>query len=103
LLCYKVKYPTQKKSSIYYFDNSLHIQDAKGEIFGFIISKSGNGRNPNYSVPCEYLTFEGFNMLKASGKVESVIGEEIHYFIPLYVNPNHGKIILFFATLWTFV
>jgi len=30
-------------------------------------------------------------MLKASGKVESVMREEIQYFIPLFINPAHGK------------
>jgi hypothetical protein len=32
---------------------------------------------------------------KANGKVESVMREEIQYFIPLYINPAHGKSIFF--------
>jgi hypothetical protein len=69
----------------------LNILEAKQEIFGFGISKSGNDKNPNYSSPCEYITSEGFEMLKATGKVETVMRDEVQYFIPLYINPAHGK------------
>eukprot|EP00026_Physarum_polycephalum_P005749 Phypoly_transcript_05787.p1 GENE.Phypoly_transcript_05787~~Phypoly_transcript_05787.p1 ORF type:complete len:549 (+),score=109.53 Phypoly_transcript_05787:167-1813(+) len=89
------KEDTARKASKYdeitCYATRLNIQDVKGEIFGFGISKEGNDKNPNYKSPCEYITLEGFEMLKANGKVESVMREEIQYFIPLYINPAHGK------------
>ena len=53
-----------------------------------------NARNPNYTSPCEYITADGFSSLETSGRVESVMREEVHYFLPLYINPSHANSIL---------
>jgi hypothetical protein len=66
----------------------------KNDILGFGIVKPENARNPNYTSPCEYITADGFTSLQATGRVESVMRDEVHYFLPLYINPTHAKSIL---------
>jgi hypothetical protein len=39
------------------------------------------------------MTLDGFNSLKATGRIESVMREELHYFLPQFINPTHGKLI----------
>jgi len=80
-----------KYDEITCYATRLNIEDAKNDVFGFGIIRSGNDRNPNYASPCEYITEEGFNTLKANGKVESVMREVVDEFIPLYINPIHAK------------
>lgn len=78
LTCYVTKLPFQ--------------EGEKGNsIFGFGISKTGNQRNPNFTSPCEVMTLDGFEMLKKNGKVESVLREEIDFFLPLFLTPTHGS------------
>eukprot|EP01114_Cavostelium_apophysatum_P017645 TRINITY_DN5298_c0_g1_i3.p1 TRINITY_DN5298_c0_g1~~TRINITY_DN5298_c0_g1_i3.p1 ORF type:complete len:308 (-),score=114.98 TRINITY_DN5298_c0_g1_i3:41-964(-) len=37
------------------------------------------------------MTLAGFNMLSTSGRVESVMREELRYFLPQFISPAHGK------------
>ncbi|KAH3758444.1 Ubiquitinconjugating enzyme subfamily protein [Pelomyxa schiedti] len=62
-------------------------------VFGFGINKSGTPYNPSLTSPCEFMTYDSFQMLKASGRVESVMREELHFFIPQYINAAHGATI----------
>jgi len=39
------------------------------------------------------MTLDGFNSLAATGKIESVMREELHFFLPLFINQNHGNLI----------
>jgi hypothetical protein len=64
--------------------------DDKIAIFGFGISKTGSPNNPQLTSPCEFMTLDGFLQLQASGKVESVMREELHYFLPLCITPEHA-------------
>jgi hypothetical protein len=79
----------------------------KNEIFGFGIAKGGSPNNPRYILshhwipnsicsltsPCEFVTLAGFQSLAASGRVESVMREELHFFLPMFINPTHGTLI----------
>lgn len=67
------------------------FSEEKDSIFGFGISKSGTNHNISFTSPCEAMTLTGFENLEKTGKVESVMREEIHYFLPLFINSAHGS------------
>ncbi len=60
------------------------------EIYGLGVAVTGNERNPQYTSPCEILTYTGFQQL-AKTRLESVLREEFHFFLPLYLNFDHAK------------
>lgn len=47
--------------------------------------------NPQLTSPCEFMTYDGYLALKNTGKVESVMRETINYFLPCYINKEHGE------------
>ncbi len=69
------------------------LEKQEDPIWGFGICQSGPSHNVQLTSPCEFMTLDGFTMLANAGKVESVMREEIHFFLPLYINPAHGKLI----------
>src|SRR4051812_17324612 len=72
--------------------NSSNTDKPELDVFGFGISL--NKLQANYlSSPCEFLTAEGFESLcqHVHGRRESVRREEIHYFLPLYINQTHAS------------
>lgn len=79
----------------FFFDFIVNIEDGTNDVFGFGIAMEGNPKNPSFTSPCEYITAEGFQMLKSTGKVESVMRDVVQHFIPLYINPTHAKSIYF--------
>lgn len=67
------------------------LKDApQDELFGFGIAKGGSAHNPSLTSPCEFMSFGGFKALAAAGKVESVMRDEIQFFLPMFINPQHG-------------
>ena len=62
-------------------------------IFGYGIARSGSSYNPSLTSPCEIMTHEAFTELSKSGKIESVMREELHYWLPLFITPAHGALI----------
>ncbi len=47
---------------------------------------------PSLTTPCEFLNGESFHGMKKSiGKVQSIMKEELAFFLPLYIHPLHGE------------
>ena len=60
-------------------------------LYGYGLIQSGPPHRPALTTPCEFLQLDSFNsMMKAVGKVHSVLKEELKFFLPLYIHPLHG-------------
>ncbi|XP_067650518.1 uncharacterized protein [Haliotis asinina] len=65
---------------------------SQNDLYGYGLVVSGPPSRPSLTTPCEFLTGESyFGMLKSMGKVQSVMKEELKYFLPLYIHPLHGN------------
>jgi len=73
--------------------SKLNFLDSSKEVFGFGVAKGGSQHNPSLTSPCEFMTLDGFTSLSKSGKVESVMREELHFFLPMYINQKHATLI----------
>ena len=64
----------------------------KDELFGYGLIVTGANWRPSLTTPCEFLSGESFfGMKKSVGRVHSLMKEEIKYFLPMYINKNHGS------------
>lgn len=66
----------------------------KDELFGYGLIVSGPSHRPALTTPCEFIKLESYEaMTKAIGTVKSVMKEDIKFFLPMYITPNHGAMI----------
>lgn len=66
----------------------------KDELFGYGLIVSGPSHRPALTTPCEFIKLESYEaMKKAIGTVKSVMKEDIKFFLPMYITPNHGAMI----------
>jgi hypothetical protein len=67
---------------------------SRDELYGYGLIVSGPDHRPALTTPCEFLTGDSFySMKKATGKVHSMMKEEIKYFLPMFINTTHGSAI----------
>ena len=72
--------------------NSAAKPKSRDDLFGYGLIVSGPDSRPALTTPCEFLTGDSFySMKKAVGNVHSMMKEEIKYFLPMYINTNHGS------------
>ncbi|XP_046573586.1 uncharacterized protein LOC124281679 isoform X2 [Haliotis rubra] len=65
---------------------------SQNDLYGYGLVVSGPPSRPSLTTPCEFLTGESYcGMLKSMGKVQSVMKEDLKYFLPLYIHPLHGN------------
>ena len=63
----------------------------KDEIYGYGLVVSGPSSRPSLTTPCEFLNGDSFyGMKKSTGKVHSMLKEELSVFLPMYLSENHG-------------
>lgn len=75
------------------FDNTAKPK-SKDELFGYGLIVSGPSHRPALTTPCEFIKLETYEaMNKAIGTVKSVMKEDIKFFLPMYITPNHGAMI----------
>ncbi|XP_013417180.1 uncharacterized protein LOC106178514 [Lingula anatina] len=62
------------------------------ELYGYGLIKSGPDHRPSLTTPCEFLTGDSFySMQKSVGNVQSIMKEDLAFFLPLYIHPKHGE------------
>ena len=72
--------------------NSNAKPTKREDLFGYGLIVSGPSHRPALTTPCEFLTGDSFySMEKSVGKVHSMMKEEIKYFLPVFINSNHGS------------
>lgn len=77
-----------------YVTKIYYGQPETKEVFGFGIKiDKKNPRNASLTSPCEFITLTGFNQLAHSGKIVSVMKEELQQFLPLVLHPDHAGLI----------
>ncbi|XP_061186101.1 uncharacterized protein LOC133194137 [Saccostrea echinata] len=75
------------------FDKSVKPK-SNDDLFGYGLIVSGPPHRPALTTPCEFIKLESFEaMKKAIGTVKSVMKEDIKFFLPMYITPNHGSMI----------
>lgn len=69
------------------------VPHGKDDLFGFGLVLAG-WQIKSLSSPCEFLKGSSFfGMKAATGSVQSMMKEELKYFLPLYINDKHGNAI----------
>ena len=64
----------------------------KEDLYGFGLIKSGPPHRPALTSPCEFLSGESFfGMMKSVGKVQSILKDDLSYFLPMFITTNHGS------------
>ncbi len=64
------------------------------DLFGFGLIQSGPTHRPAFTTPCEYFTLGSYRgMKKAVGKVQSIMKDQLSFFLPMYITPTHGEAI----------
>ena len=65
---------------------------SKCDLFGYGLVKGGSRHKPTLTTPCEFLTASSFySMQDAVGKAQSSMKEELAFFLPMYITPEHGE------------
>ena len=65
---------------------------SKEDLFGFGLIQSGAVRRPVFTSPCEYLTGASFfGMQRQVGRVQSIMKDELVFFLPMYISQTHGE------------
>ena len=65
---------------------------SKEDLFGFGLIQSGPTTRPAFTSPCEYLTGSSyFGMQKQVGRVQSIMKDELVFFLPMYISQTHGE------------
>ena len=90
------KGPTQDTPQIIDYMSKIKYQDkkpkTKDDLYGFGLIKSGPPHRPALTTPCEFVTAGSFyGMKKSIGTVQSIMKENLAFFLPMFINPTHGK------------
>ena len=67
---------------------------SEDDLFGYGLIQSGPVHRPALTTPCEFLRAESYFSMKTSvGRVQSVMKEDLAFFLPMFINPKHGSMI----------